>query len=143
MRAMLNAGLVVTLNADDPGSGLSPSLSLSLLSTLSTSLLLYSPSFLTHSLTHSFSFSFSLLFLCLEINPLAYFFGHVDKWGGTHGGYLPANYVVTAHECGLSADEVVVLARNSLESSFASPREKEGHIAALRAYVENFATTTI
>ena len=62
--------------------------------------------------------------------------------GGTHGGYLPANYVVTAHECGLSADEVVVLARNSLESSFASPKEKEVHIAALRAYVENFATTT-
>jgi len=62
--------------------------------------------------------------------------------GGTHGGCLPANYVVTAHECGLSADEVVVLARNSLESSFASPKEKEVHIAALRAYVENFATTT-
>ena len=70
---------------------------------------------------------------------LAYFFGHIDKFGATHGGYLPSNYVVTANECGLSADEIVVLARNSLESSFASPKEKEEDIAALRSYVQNFA----
>ena len=118
-----------------------PSLSLPLSPSLSSFTLFFPHS---HSLIHSFSFSnsFSACFLSLGINPSAYFFGHVDKFGGTHGGYLPANYVVTAHECGLSADEVVVLARNSLESSFASPKEKEVHIAALRAYVENFATTT-
>ena len=73
LRAMLDAGLCVTINSDDP----------------------------------------------------AYF-----------GGYVNDNFIQCRHVFGLSADEIVMLARNSLTASFVSPA---GHVARnvalLDAYV--------
>jgi len=38
----------------------------------------------------------------------------------------------------LSADELVILARNSLEASFASPAELDGYLALLKEYCAAF-----
>ena len=48
-------------------------------------------------------------------------------------------YHATARECGLTADECVLLARNSLEATFAAPEEKAALVAKLRAYCEAFS----
>ena len=45
----------------------------------------------------------------------------------------------TTRECGLTADECVLLARNSLEATFAAPEEKAALVAKLRAYCEGFS----
>ena len=58
----------------------------------------------------------------LNSDDPAYFFGHTDKYGTTHGGYVDSCYPATARECGLTADECVLLARNSLRRP--SPRRK-------------------
>jgi adenosine deaminase len=72
LRAMLDAGLFVTLNSDDP----------------------------------------------------AYF-----------GGYVNDNFIQCRHTLGLSADDVVTLARNSLTASFVPPLEAARNVAMLDAYV--------
>ena len=53
-------------------------------------------------------------------------------------GYLTLDQA-TARECGLTADECVLLARNSLEATFAAPEEKAALVAKLRAYCEGFS----
>ena len=53
-------------------------------------------------------------------------------------GYLTLDHA-TARECGLTADECVLLARNSLEATFAAPEEKTALVAKLRAYCEGFS----
>eukprot|EP00629_Pelagomonadales_sp_RCC1024_P015215 CAMPEP_0119280424 /NCGR_PEP_ID=MMETSP1329-20130426/22620_1 /TAXON_ID=114041 /ORGANISM="Genus nov. species nov., Strain RCC1024" /LENGTH=373 /DNA_ID=CAMNT_0007281011 /DNA_START=175 /DNA_END=1293 /DNA_ORIENTATION=+ len=68
----------------------------------------------------------------LNSDDPAYFFGHIDKFGLEHGGYIESSYLACARECGLSADELVILARNSLEASFASPAELDGYLALLK-----------
>ena len=75
----------------------------------------------------------------LNSDDPAYFFGHTDKYGKTHGGYVDSCYHATARECGLTADECVLLARNSLEATFATPEEKAALVERLRAYCEGFS----
>ena len=96
----------------------------------------------------------------LNSDDPAYFFGHTDKYGTTHGGrpcgnhafhravtdwlfyvggYVDSCYHATARECGLTADECVLLARNSLEATFAAPEEKAALVNTLRAYCEGFS----
>ena len=55
------------------------------------------------------------------------------------GGYVDSCYHATARECGLTADECVLLARNSIEATFAAPEEKAALVAKLRAYCEAFS----
>ena len=55
------------------------------------------------------------------------------------GGYVESCYHATARECGLTADECVLLARNSLEATFAAPEEKAALVNTLRAYCEGFS----
>ena len=55
------------------------------------------------------------------------------------GGYVDSCYHATARECGLTADECVLLARNSLEATFATPEDKAALVARLRAYCEGFS----
>ena len=55
------------------------------------------------------------------------------------GGYVESCYHATARECGLTADECVLLARNSLEATFAAPEDKAALVARLRAYCEAFS----
>ena len=55
------------------------------------------------------------------------------------GGYVESCYHATARECGLTADECVLLARNSIEATFATPEEKAVLVAKLRAYCEAFS----
>jgi adenine deaminase len=74
LRAMLDAGLCVTINSDDP----------------------------------------------------AYF-----------GGYINDNFIQCRHALGLSADDIVTLARNSLAASFVPPAEAARNIALLDTYVAN------
>jgi len=47
------------------------------------------------------------------------------------GGYVQQNYVETADTLGLSADEVVQVARNSFLASFLEPAERDAHLRAL------------
>ena len=72
LRALLNAGLCITLNSDDP----------------------------------------------------AYF-----------GGYVNDNFIQCRQVLGLSTDDIVAMARNSLTASFVAPAEAARHIAQLDAYV--------
>ena len=68
----------------------------------------------------------------------AYFFGHCDKFGEEHDGYVDACYYVTAKEVGLSADELVMLSLNSFEASFIPPDKLAKYKALLRTYCEQF-----
>ena len=65
------------------------------------------------------------------------------RWRGSDsiatGGYVDSCYHATARECGLTADECVLLARNSLEATFATPEEKTALVERLRAYCEDFS----
>ena len=74
----------------------------------------------------------------LNSDDPAYFFGHTDKFGEQHDGYVDSCYYVTAKEVGLSADELVGLALNSLEASFITPTELAQYKAMLREYCETF-----
>ena len=62
-----------------------------------------------------------------------------SQWLFHVGGYVDSCYHATARECGLTADECVLLARNSLEATFAAPEEKAALVAKLRAYCEAFS----
>ncbi len=53
------------------------------------------------------------------------------------GGYINDNFIQCRQTFDLSADEIVMLARNSLAASFAPPAEIACHIALLDAYVAN------
>ncbi len=77
LRAMLDAGLMVTLNSDDP----------------------------------------------------AYF-----------GGFINENFIQCQHTLGLSVDDLVLLARNSLAASFMPPEDISRGIARLDAYVAAFTS---
>jgi len=68
----------------------------------------------------------------------AYFFGHEDKFGRRHGGYIESNYFATARECSLSADELIKLAMNSFESSFISKIELQAYCGMVKNYCINF-----
>ena len=61
-----------------------------------------------------------------------------QDWLST-GGYVDSCYHATARECGLTADECVLLARNSLEATFAAPEDKAALVERLRAYCEGFS----
>ncbi|HZH07613.1 MAG TPA: adenosine deaminase, partial [Lautropia sp.] len=50
------------------------------------------------------------------------------------GGYLAENYIQTARALNLGRDDVLTLARNSLESSFASKEAKAGWLADLQRH---------
>ena len=65
-------------------------------------------------------------------------YGDARRRGLQHGGYVESSYLACARECGLSADELVILARNSLEASFASPAELGGYLALLKEYCAAF-----
>ena len=62
-----------------------------------------------------------------------------SHWLFRTGGYVDSCYHATARECGLTADECVLLARNSLEATFAAPEDKAALVARLRAYCEAFS----
>jgi adenosine deaminase len=76
--------------------------------------------------------------ICLNSDDPAYFFGHTDKFGEEHDGYVNACYFVTAKEVGLSADELVVLGLNSFESSFITHEQLAKYKMLLRRYCEDF-----
>jgi adenosine deaminase len=64
------------------------------------------------------------LFVTLNSDDPAYF-----------GGYVNDNFIQCRHTLGLSADDVVTLARNSLTASFVPPAEAARNVAMLDAYV--------
>ena len=68
----------------------------------------------------------------------AYFFGHTDRFGLVHGGYLGSNYLATARECALSADELVALALNSFDACFVTEEVRAGYRERVRAYCAAF-----
>lgn len=54
------------------------------------------------------------------------------------GGYVNDNFIQCQHTLGLSAKQIVSLARNSLTASFAATDEVARDVALLDAYVANF-----
>jgi adenosine deaminase len=52
------------------------------------------------------------------------------------GGYVVDNYVATAEALGLTADEIVQLARNSFLASFLDDAERANHLAAIDTVVD-------
>ncbi len=50
------------------------------------------------------------------------------------GGYMNENYSATQEALGLSADDVLAIARNGFEAAFLPAQAKARHIAALEAY---------
>ncbi len=55
------------------------------------------------------------------------------------GGYVNDNYIRTAAAIGLTADEIIELARNSFRGAFLPEAEIERHLAAIDAAVETAA----
>jgi len=55
------------------------------------------------------------------------------------GGYIADNYVAVAEALDLSRSDLVQLARNSLEATFASRKDKAGWISELNVYVAGHA----
>ena len=55
------------------------------------------------------------------------------------GGYLAENWIRTAQALDLSRDELVTLAKNSFTGSFLPPAEIARHVAAIDAYVAEWA----
>ena len=51
------------------------------------------------------------------------------------GGYIGDNYVAVTEALGLSDDEIVRIARNSLEATFVPDEEKAALLAQLDAYI--------
>jgi adenosine deaminase len=51
------------------------------------------------------------------------------------GGYLLENYLAVQHGLGLTATELALLARNSIEASFLAPLDKRRWMEAIDAYV--------
>ncbi|MAK64202.1 MAG: adenosine deaminase [Maricaulis sp.] len=52
------------------------------------------------------------------------------------GGYVNDNFIRTGDAIGLTADEIITLARNSFEGSFLSDAEKAGYLAEIDAVLE-------
>ena len=52
------------------------------------------------------------------------------------GGYVNDNFIRTGDAIGLTADEIITLARNSFEGSFLSDAEKAGYLAEIDAALE-------
>jgi adenosine deaminase len=50
------------------------------------------------------------------------------------GGYINQNYMETAAALGLDRDQVIQIARNSLEAAFSSDAERRADLATLAAY---------
>jgi len=57
------------------------------------------------------------------------------------GGYVTENFGALADHAGLSAAEVVQLARNAFEIAWLTPRAREAYLAELDAYAEGFGLT--
>jgi adenosine deaminase len=55
------------------------------------------------------------------------------------GGYISENYASLAADAGLSAAEVLQLARNSFEAAWLSPRALDGYLAELDAHAVEHA----
>jgi adenine deaminase len=55
------------------------------------------------------------------------------------GGYVNDNFVRTTEAIGLTAEEIITLARNSFEGSFLSEAEKAVHLAEIDAVLEGAA----
>lgn len=51
-----------------------------------------------------------------------------------YDGYINSNYLWTARTCSLTPDECVIIAKNSLEGSFAPPEKIEKYIQELKEY---------
>lgn len=54
------------------------------------------------------------------------------------GGYVNDNFIQCRQVLGLSADDIVAMARNSLTASFVAPAEAARHVAQLDAYVADY-----
>jgi adenosine deaminase len=54
------------------------------------------------------------------------------------GGTINDNFIQCRHALGLSADEIVTLARNSLKAAFVPPEDTARTVALLDAYVANY-----
>ena len=54
------------------------------------------------------------------------------------GGYMTENYAALTDHAGLSADEVLRLARNAFEVAWLSARARDGYLAELDAYAATF-----
>ncbi len=55
------------------------------------------------------------------------------------GGYVNDNYIRTAAAIGLTADEIIELAKNSFRGAFLPEAEIERHLAEIEAVVEGVA----
>jgi adenosine deaminase len=54
------------------------------------------------------------------------------------GGTINDNFIQCRHALGLSADDIVTLARNSLEAAFVLPEDAARYVALLDAYVADY-----
>ena len=56
----------------------------------------------------------------------------------TYDGFIASNYLWTARSCGLTPDECVIIARNSLEATFVPDETKAEYVEALRKYCDGW-----
>ena len=62
---------------------------------------------------------------------------------GSYDGFIASNYLWAQRTCGLSADDCVIIARNSFEACFVPDEQKAAYIDALRKYCdERFSLTS-
>ena len=56
----------------------------------------------------------------------------------TYDGFIASNYLWTARSCGLTPDECVIIARNSLEATFVPDATKAEYLETLRKYCDGW-----
>jgi len=76
-------------------------------------------------------------------DPAYFSLGRVDAASraldeATYDGFVASNYLYAARDCGLTADECVILARNSLEACFVDGATKARYVERLRAYCDGW-----
>ena len=76
-------------------------------------------------------------------DPAYFCLGSVDSQcyacdDGTYDGFISSNYLWTARMCGLTPDDCVIIARNSIEACFCDDGKKAKFKEALRAYCDGW-----
>ena len=76
-------------------------------------------------------------------DPAYFCLGEVDSMcqatnDGSYDGYVSSNYLWAARMCGLTPDDCVIVARNSLEACFVDDATREGYVERLRAYCDGW-----
>jgi len=76
-------------------------------------------------------------------DPAYFFLGRVNQSSRaldevTYDGFISSNYLWAARTCGLTPDDMVIIARNSIEACFTDDAKKAEYLQALKSYCDGW-----